>query len=214
MADRRAAPAVLLCAALAAAGAVPARPADVAGWDAARWGMSGTELDAAFAGRIEHLEGRVEYYRAYADRIVRDVAVGPVLFVAYLQLGSESGRLVRVLLERRGATDADYRAARAALTRRWGAPDARDAEACVGPADTARGAAWLFPTTEVHLCVQDLAAAPLVHRDPLRDPDPLARQSALRRNNPRFLPRRLTIRFEPARSPGAQRDGIERPDGD
>ncbi len=191
--------AVILAFSLTAPPPILAAPADLAGWDAARWGMTTAEIEAAFGARLTTLPGRWIYGGAYAERAVLETRVGGLAFTAYFQMNAESGRLQQVLLERRqqdAANPAVLQALRKALEARFGPAS----QACLLSERNPTGLelVWRFPTTTLHATFLDffstsvLYVNPNVDRDPLR---PAFRDRAVRR---RTLPRRATLRFHPS----------------
>lgn len=188
---------LLLAAPLAAA------PDDVSGWRAARWGMTAAELEAAFDGRLTRLPGRREYGGAYAELALLGVRVAGHRFDAYFQMGETSGRLQQVLLERarRWAGPRGFVELAEALRRRYGPPTRTCADAGDGGRPTAAEAVWRFPTTTVHAVLLDFYTSGMAFDDPNVDPDPLTPFYRTRRNNPRFLPRRLLLRLHPSDRP-------------
>ncbi len=151
---------------LAVALARPSRaaPADLAGWDETRWGMSGEELARVLGARRVRLATPLRY-GAY---VVRDTVPGLRLagrpFVALLQLDERSQRLAQVLLRYRGDFPmlSDFAAVRDLLAAELGPPQERRAETDY------RGtfpsfwieAGWTFPTTVVALSLVDQNADP------------------------------------------------------
>ena len=57
---------------------------------------------------------------------------------------------------------------------------------------------WRFQTTTVQMTWLDFLTTAILSEDPNRDRDPLVPYFKSRRNNHRFLPRRLLIRFHPS----------------
>ena len=180
-----------------ASAAEPTRaPADVPGWEGTRWGMTAPEIEPVLGDALKHLPGRREYGGSYADRAI-NTSLGPVRFAAFPQMRAGSDRLRQVLLERRGAgvSPRAFQAALQALQAKYGPPT----ETCTRPLGskeaTVTAEIWRFPTTTIHAAYTDFYTRSIFFEDPNRDPDPLVPYIEKRRNNARFLPRRITVRF-------------------
>ncbi|MCG8594705.1 MAG: hypothetical protein MI785_10105 [Kiloniellales bacterium] len=176
-----------------------AATADLAGWDAARWGMTTAELEAAFGTRLTILPGRWVYGGAYAERAILETRVGDLAFTAYFQMNDETGRLQQVLLERRqqhAANPAGLEVLRRTLEERYGAAS----QACLlSERDpTALELIWRFPTTTLHATFLDFFSTSILYRDPNLGIDPLRPSRERRVIRRRTLPRRATLRFHPS----------------
>lgn len=193
---------VALVLAVIVATAVPiaaARPADVAGWEAARWGMTEAELQTAFGARLKRLAAPLRYGGAYARDMLPGVEIAGERFTAFFQMNAGSHRLQQVLLEhdRRRITPAGYLRLVDALEARYG-----EGQICVPAA--ARGGSkivelvWRFPTTTVHASMIDLQSPNLLYEDPNTDRDVLQPSYERRRIVRRFLPRRIVVRLHPS----------------
>jgi hypothetical protein len=155
---RRLAGAALLALALA----IPARAADLAGWDETRWGMNGAELAHLYGKRATHLTGRIEFNHLYSNLVLKRASFAGLDFTVYFQMDERSGRLAQVLLERRRqyATPDAWHAVLDALGRAWGEPSARCGRgvgreaAHVGPAEPEQ--VWVLPTTTIRASYLDL----------------------------------------------------------
>ena len=178
-----------------------AAPADVSGWDEARWGMTRAQLEAALGERATALSSRWLYGGAYAELIVPDVALAGVDFTAFLQMDSESDRLRQVLLERRrvGATPAVFERLIGELEANYGTPSQVCAQAKTGGQPLDYRMTWHFPTTTIHVKFLDFSTTGVFSRDPQAGIDPLVNERDIRRNVRRFLPRRILLRFHDAR---------------
>ncbi len=185
---------------LLATGGARAVPRDLEGWQGARWGMTADELAGVFGPQLERLPGRWDFGGAYAERAILDVELGGLTFMAYFQMNKHSHQLQQVLLERRAvrATPAAYGAVLAALEAVYGAPEG----SCVVPHPdgpprrvTLR---WRFPTTTVQITWLDFLTTAMLFEDPNVDRDPRVPYAETRRNNHRFLPRRILVRFHPS----------------
>jgi hypothetical protein len=184
-----------------------ARPADVAGWQAARWGMTDSDLVDAFGDVLAQLPTRRDYGGAYAARYLPDVALGSRRWRALFQMNAADGTLQQVLLEPHcePAAESPFAAARAALTDIYGPPDGRCATPGAGGAPRAVELWWTFATTTVRLAAFDFYTSRMIFREgrtdrpPVvapRDPDdPL--DQAISGANARFLPRRTLVRYHP-----------------
>jgi hypothetical protein len=151
---------------IGAAMARPSRaaPADLAGWDATRWGMSADDLARVLGPRRVPLAKPLQYN----EYVVRDTVPGLRLagrpFVALMQLDRRTERLAQVLLRYRGDFPmlSDFVAVRDLLAKDLGPPAERRAETDY------RGsfpsfwieAGWTFPTTAVVLSLVDQNADP------------------------------------------------------
>jgi hypothetical protein len=155
---RRAALRALACGAatvpLAARTARAERPADVAGWDVARWGMSLGTLDRTFAGRIRTVEPFV-FGPFVATRIIERVLVSGVPFVVFFQVRPPDERLAQVLLQFRGSrpTEREESAVHAELRAQLGPPDGRGEDSDYSGTFPSYEIAfrWAFPTTRIVL---------------------------------------------------------------
>lgn len=180
-----------------AAAPAAARPADIAGWDATRWGMTEADLSRALGARLRSLGGRLVYGSGFATHGVEGAAVGGVAFRAILQMSGEPLRLSQVLLEpsAKGAPERHLRAVHDALRDELGPPSTACAtpRADGGPLTVEN--VWRFPATTVHLTLLDFRTRAIATDDPNVDPDPLTPYYRTRRNNERFLPRRLLVRY-------------------
>ena len=174
-----------------------ARPTDVAGWYATRWGMTSTELAHALGPRLRPLGGRLVYGTGFATHRVREVSIGGIGFRAILQMSGEPPRLAQVLLEPEGKTalERHLRAVHDALRDALGPPRTSCATPRADGGPLSVEILWRFPTTTVHLTLLDFRTSAIAKDDPNADPDPLTPYYRTRRNNERFLPRRLLVRY-------------------
>ena len=134
------------------------RPADIAGWDDTRWGMTMSTLDRIFAGRIQVAQSPLIFGPFRATRYLDRVTVAGRPFIAFLQSNDEQ-RLAQVLLRYRGSrpAPADGAAVRIALTAQLGPTSERDVESDYSgsfPSFTVINR-WAFPTTRVLLRYTD-----------------------------------------------------------
>lgn len=173
---------------------------DIAGWNGARWGMTAADIRGAFGEALTELPGRREYKNAHAElALLRHPAFG-MTFDVYFQMNADTGRLQQVLLEtgRGRAGPRDFLRLRERLEDRYGAP----ARVCVQkPEDgtpASADALWRFPTTTVHAVFLDFYSTALLFHDPNVDIDPLVPDHRTRTINPRFLPRRIVLRYHPS----------------
>jgi len=193
-----------LAAALLLAASAPqaAQAADLAGWRAARWGMTDAELSAAFGPGLERLPGRWQYGGAYAERALFDVELGGLKFMALFQMNQATDRLQQVLLERRGAqaTPAAYDRMMAALEAAYGPAEGL----CLTPHPDGPlrrlSLRWRFATTTIQATWLDFLTTALLFEEPDTEKrfDPLIPFSETRRIVRRFLPRRVLVRFHPS----------------
>lgn len=193
---------VLFVVALVFAGSaawVDARPVDVKGWDAARWGMTEKDLKKSFGARLIRLPGKWVYQDAYATRAIKDVPLGDLRFRAIFQMNAKDGRLEQVLLEpeRRTRQEAAFRSALAALRKTYGPPGRHCAVPGKDGVPLSVEYWWRFPTTTVHIVFFDFYTRAIPSEDPNLEHEPLAPFYWTRRNNPQFLPRRTVVRFHP-----------------
>lgn len=190
----RAAPTIALCTALLATPSALARPADLADWHGARWGMSIGELDRL--ADVVRLPAPFEFSGARATRSA-DTTVGGVAMLVLFQMATGSERLQQVLMEtRRKATPVAHRQVAAAMREALGPPDA----VCIQTKDYGDASlveqVWRFPTTVVHATLLDFTTTAVVIRDP-NAPDSVLDPPAPR-NNWRGFPRRILVRYHPA----------------
>jgi hypothetical protein len=139
-------------------------PADLAGWDETRWGMSENELARVLGRRSARLTSPLDYKELVVRATVPGLRLAGRPFVALLQLDRKTGRLAQVLLRYRGDFPmlSDFVAVRDLLAADLGAPAERRAETDY------RGsipsfwieAGWTFPTTAVVLALVDQNADP------------------------------------------------------
>ncbi|QQP91918.1 hypothetical protein IGS68_12230 [Skermanella sp. TT6] len=163
-----------------------------------RWGMSPGELSDALGRSANPLPGRWDFGRYYSETTVEDVEVGGIPFRAFLQIDRRTGGLGQILLERRGrqATPVVFDDIVRALTDRYGEPEqtARDGDIAV---PSAVRIVWRLPDFTINASFFDFRTTGIVSENPNVDRDPLTPFSERQRNNPRFLPRRALIRFNP-----------------
>jgi hypothetical protein len=183
---------------------VSAPAADLGILTAARWGMDADELDRALGSADSRLPGRWDFGRYYADMSVEDVEVAGLPFRAFLQMDRKSGKLAQILLERRGrqATPMVFEDIANALIGQFGQPDEdrRDDNAAV-PASVRL--VWRLPDMTINASFFDFRTSAIFSEDPNVEPNPLVPFSERQRNNPRTLPRRALIRFNPPGCDGA-----------
>jgi hypothetical protein len=191
--------------ALALSAPVPAFAADLATLSAVRWGMDADELDRALGSADSKLPGRWDFGRYYADMSVEDVEVAGLPFRAFLQMDRKSGKLAQVLLERRGqqATPMVFEDIANALIGQFGEPDENRSDGDAAVPSSVR-LVWKLPDMTINASFFDFRTTAIFSEDPNVEPDPLVPYSERRRNNPRTLPRRALIRFNP---PGCDGSG-------
>jgi hypothetical protein len=190
---------------LALSAPVPAFAADLATLSAVRWGMDADELDRALGSADSKLPGRWDFGRYYADMSVEDVEVAGLPFRAFLQMDRKSGKLAQVLLERRGqqATPMVFEDIANALIGQFGEPDENRSDGDAAVPSSVR-LVWKLPDMTINASFFDFRTTAIFSEDPNVEPDPLVPYSERRRNNPRTLPRRALIRFNP---PGCDGSG-------
>ena len=174
-----------------------AGPADLTGWDATRWGMTEPELSLALGTRLRPLGGRLVYGTGFATHGVAEVRIGDVGFRTILQMWGNPPGLSQVLLEPdgKGQPERHLRALHDALRDMLGPPSTACATPRADGGPLTVEILWRFPTTTVHLTLLDFRTQAIAKDDPNRDPDPLTPYYRTRRNNERFLPRRLLVRY-------------------
>jgi hypothetical protein len=101
-----------------------------------QWGESSSALQAHFGARARPISPPIDFGDSYAALAVRDVRIGGVPLVAFLQIDKATGGLKRIQLERQrhGVNPPAFRAVLGALHAAYGNP----AEICgarAGPAD-------------------------------------------------------------------------------
>ena len=195
----RLAAALLLVSALQSAVlAAAALAADLETLGRVRWGMSPAEISEALGESANRLPGRWDFGRYFSETTVEDVEVGGIPFRAFLQIDRQTGGLGQILLERRGrqATPVVFDDIVQALTDRYGDPEdtARDGDIAV---PSAVRIVWRLPDFTINASFFDFRTTGIVSENPNVDRDPLTPFSERQRNNPRFLPRRALIRFNP-----------------
>ncbi|MDB5405815.1 MAG: hypothetical protein JWL84_727 [Rhodospirillales bacterium] len=99
-----------------------AAPAAAAGWDKAQWGMTASQLAAAYGASAHVLQPPIEFGDSYAEVVLTDVAFAGETFRVYFQMDKRTRRLAHVLLERRRqyATPAIFAKVLATLGDRYG----------------------------------------------------------------------------------------------
>jgi len=184
---------------------VSAPAADLETLTAVRWDMDADELDRALGSADSRLPGRWDFGRYYADMSVEDVEVAGLPFRAFLQMDRKSGKLAQILLERRGrqATPMVFEDIANALIGQFGQPDEdrRNGNAAV---PTSVRLVWKLPDMTINASFFDFRTSAIFSEDPNVEPNPLVPFSERQRNNPRTLPRRALIRFNP---PGCDGEG-------
>ena len=178
---------------------VAAAPSDVPGWSAARWGMTEAELKTAIPKGLTKLPGRWQYGKTYADYAVLGTRLGGLAFNAFFQMNNKTDRLEQVLLERRRpqATPAAFYRLLDALEEAYGPPTETCEQAKTGGTPLRYALIWRFPTTTLRASFLDFSSTAVFHRDPNAPIDPLRSFRDDRRNNFRFVPRRILIRLHP-----------------
>lgn len=167
------------------------------------WGLTAPAIEERLGARVEALASRLDFGPYYAERRLRDVTVAGVPFTAWLQMDRETGRLAQVLLERR-RMDASPRVVGPvvdALVARHGPPDEERAGKRPGIPMSVE-LSWRLPDARLVLHLFDFRTSAIFSEDPNLDRDPLEPFYRRMRNNPRFLPARLTIRISPAGAEG------------
>jgi hypothetical protein len=183
---------------------VRASAADLATLSAIRWGMDAAELDRALGNADTRLPGRWDFGRYYADSSVEDVEVAGLPFRAFLQMDRKSGKLAQVLLERRGqqATPMVFEDIANALIGQFGQPTENRSDGNAAVPSSVR-LVWKLPDMTINASFFDFRTSAIFSEDPNVEPNPLVPYSERRRNNPRTLPRRALIRFNPPECDGA-----------
>lgn len=94
------------------------------GWDRARWGMTGDELQAVYDHRLKVLASPMQFGTAYAALALPDLNVAGSRFTALFQMDRATDRLGQVAVERRRhyATVALFRRIEAEMIGRHGQP--------------------------------------------------------------------------------------------
>ncbi|WP_158045483.1 hypothetical protein [Skermanella pratensis] len=189
----RLAAAVLLASSLHSAPA-----ADLDTLRSVRWGMSPAELSDALGRSANTLPGRWDFGRYYSETTVEHVEVGGIPFRAFLQIDRKTGGLGQILLERRGrqATPMVFDDIVQVLTDRFGEPEQTAREGDIAVPASLR-IVWRLPDFTINASFFDFRTTGIVSENPNVDRDPLTPFSERQRNNPRFLPRRALIRFNP-----------------
>lgn len=216
---RIAATLVLLLAGFAAGATVAdARPPDVEGWRAARWGMDTAELDAAFGDALLPLPARRDYGDAYADRYLPEVRLGGAGFRAFFQMNAADGRLQQVLLEplARGQPATRFAAVRDAVEAAYGPPDAHcDADDIAVPVSLALS--WRFATTSIHLVYFDFVSSGIIYEQQSRHGDRLGVDTlrdtgdAIAGADARTMPRGVRVRYHATARTDLAPPGCPRP---
>ncbi|MFZ5792335.1 MAG: hypothetical protein ACOY3L_16710 [Pseudomonadota bacterium] len=164
--------------------------------------MSGREIGALYGARIERLEPPIEYGKAYADRVMRDVDLAGFAYRALFQLDVKTRRLVQVLLERRRLPNAPaaHEAALAALTQAYGPPTLVCDSPRTGAAASAiqRERVWRLPTTSIHLVYLDIGGGEMQEDWRMLPPDPLVPELERRLRGAGAYPKSLLVRFHPS----------------
>jgi hypothetical protein len=161
----------ILAALLAVLCGAPASPAAAVGWDRAAWGMTVSEIAAAYGDRALHLASPIVFGDSYAEIVLRDQIFAGYPFRVYFQMDPTTHRLAHVLLERRRqyATPAIFAQVGAALREQLGA----ESYTCGSPADRGKPTAidriWRRPDETVVASYLDFAAEILLYsNDPAR----------------------------------------------
>jgi hypothetical protein len=132
-----------------------AAPADLPGWDRARWGMTAEDLDKAFGARLHRLSAVLRYKNSVATSVIDAAWLGPERFTAVFQMDERSGRLVQVLLKFTGGTPphGSYAQTRRALEAAFGPParSERETDNTSNIPWFRIADRWIFPTTTVVL---------------------------------------------------------------
>ena len=91
-----------------------------------RWGEGQRALLAQFAGKATVLARPIDFGDSYAQIVLRNVEVGGVRLIAWLQIDKRTGSLKRIQLERprHGVNPAAFRAVVGALVASYGRPAA------------------------------------------------------------------------------------------
>ncbi|EWY36835.1 hypothetical protein N825_23315 [Skermanella stibiiresistens SB22] len=163
-----------------------------------RWGMAPPDIAKALGDDATRLPGRWDFGRYYADTTVEDVQVASIGFRAFLQIDRQTGGLGQILLERRGrqASPVVFDDIVKALTDRFGSPEKSDQQNTAAVPKSLR-VVWRLPDFTINASFFDFRTTAIVSENPNVDRDPLTPFSERQRNNPRFLPRRALIRFNP-----------------
>src|SRR5471032_488969 len=159
----------VICGTLVGGGLAP--PEAAAGWDRATWGMTVSDIAAAYGDRARRLASPIVFGDSYAEIVLRDHIFAGYPFRVYFQMDPATHRLAHVLLERRRqyATPAIFAQAGAALREQLGAESAT----CGSPADRGKPTAidriWRRPDETVVATFLDFAAEILLYsNDPAR----------------------------------------------
>jgi hypothetical protein len=183
------------------AAATPPPPTGLEVLDRTRWGMDATELETALHGTVVRLPGRWDFGPLlYADLTIPAVTVAGYAFRAFLQMDRHDGRLLQIMLERRGnaATPMVFEKIVAALTSAFGKPD--------GPPrydprlPVAVDMTFHRNDDAVTASFFDQYTNGIFSQDPNipLSLNPLIPYYLRERNNPSFLPRRAIVRIHPA----------------
>lgn len=181
-----------------AGGVSQAQPDDLAGWQAARWGMDAAELETAFGTSLATLPGVWDFGPLYATQALFDARFAGLGFTAFLQMDRADDVLQQVLLERRdiAVTPEAYLQLLDGLEAAFGPPDYLCSVYPEGRSPTIIQARWTFPTTTVHASLLDFVTTAIAFHGtsgfnaliPSRDTRVINRRS---------LPRRILLRLHP-----------------
>jgi hypothetical protein len=145
--------------------------ADAAGWDRTTWGMTTTEIAAAYGDRAMRLTSPIVFGDSYVDIVLRNQVFAGYPFRVYFQMDPATHRLAHVLLERRrqDATRAIFAQVGTVLREQLGAESAT----CGSPADRGKPTTidhiWRRPDETVVASYLDFAAEILLYsNDPAR----------------------------------------------
>jgi len=95
-------------------------------WQGVTWGETSRDALAHFGKAATILANPIDFGDSYTELVLRDISIGGVPLIGFLQMDKRTGGLKRIQLERQrhGVNPAAFRAVLIGLQARYGAPDA------------------------------------------------------------------------------------------
>ncbi len=150
------------------------QPADIQGWNGAKWGMSKAEIMKLFKDEIVLLDKKESYMRSYAEIGLNDYKIGNYLYNVRFLMDGSTNKLLQVNITKspnnsitKGVTKTDYEVLERLLFDKYGkwsyktedkTPDERISRTVVLDGSETIRTSWNLKSTVIELSYTKLAS--------------------------------------------------------